>query len=47
VSCAWLGSRVAVRATTKMRVKKLARILKRLSGAFRMQLRNQASNLMA
>jgi hypothetical protein len=36
-----------VRATRKVRVKRLARILKRLSGAFRMQLRNQASNLIA
>jgi hypothetical protein len=47
VSCAWLGERVAVSATRKVRVKKLARILKRLSGAFRMQSRNQPSKLMA
>jgi hypothetical protein len=47
VSCAWLGSRVAVRATSKVRVKKLARLLKRLSGAFRMQPQTEASNLMA
>jgi hypothetical protein len=38
---------VAVRATKKVRVKRLARILKRLSGAFRMQSWNEPSNLMA
>jgi hypothetical protein len=38
---------VAVRATRKVRVKKLARILKRFSGAFRMQPLNRPSNLMA
>jgi len=38
---------VAVRATKKARVKKLTRILKRLSGAFRMQSAEQLSNLMA
>jgi hypothetical protein len=47
VSCAWLGCRAAVRAMKTARVKKLARILKRFSGAFRMQLLNRPSNLMA
>jgi hypothetical protein len=37
---------VAVRTTKKVRAKKLARILKRLSGALRMQLQNGPSNLM-
>jgi hypothetical protein len=38
---------VAERATRKVRVNRLARILKRLSGAFRMQSRNEPANLMA
>jgi hypothetical protein len=47
VSCAWLGWSAAVRVTKKARVKKLARILKRLSEAIRMQLERDASNLTA
>jgi hypothetical protein len=44
VSWAWLGPRVVAKTA---RVKKLARILKRLSGAFRMQFLNEPANLTA
>jgi hypothetical protein len=47
VSCAWLGPRVAVKTARKARVKKLATILKRLSGAFRMPSQSEPSNLTA